>query len=229
MSKNMDRHVQLIVVGGGTAGMAAAIAGARLGLDTLVLEIDNDIGGVPVQSLMGSFANLFVNLDGKPLVGSIPLEILRRMVDTGELIYDDLQQAVHGKIGQPFTIPFQPETYLHVIKQMAQEAGVRILCNTHVVAVHKTGERVDEAVCKRGHATFVCTADMWIDATGDASFAFIAGAPCKAQEDSSFGQLMRIGGVNIQRYLDWLDTARPWEPDPEFITWLSHYTDLTIW
>lgn len=228
MSKNMDRHVQLIVVGGGTAGMAAAIAGARLGLDTLVLEIDNDIGGVPVQSLMGSFANLFVNLDGKPLVGSIPLEILRRMVDTGELIYDDLQQAVHGKIGQPFTIPFQPETYLHVIKQMAQEAGVRILCNTHVVAVHKTGERVDEAVCKRGHATFVCTADMWIDATGDASFAFIAGAPCKAQEDSSFGQLMRIGGVNIQRYLDWLDTARPWEPDPEFITWLSHYTDLTI-
>lgn len=228
MSQIIDRHAQLVVVGGGTAGMAAAIAGARLGLDTLVLEIDHDIGGVPVRSLMGSFANLFVNLEGQPLVASLPLEILGRMVDTGELIYQNLEQAIHGKIGQPFTIPFQPETYLRVIRQMAHEAGVKILCDTRVTAVHKDGERVAEAVCQCGTETFLCTADAWIDATGDASFAFAAGAPCAVQQDSSFGQLMRIGGVDIHRYLDWLFASRPWEPDPDFTNWLCGYTGLTF-
>ena len=81
-----DIRARLAVVGGGTAGMAAAIIGARLGLETVVIEKENEVGGVPIQALMGSFANLFVNLEGKPLVASLPLEILQRLIDAGDMI-----------------------------------------------------------------------------------------------------------------------------------------------
>lgn len=222
-----DIRARLAVVGGGTAGMAAAIIGARLGLETVVIEKENEVGGVPIQALMGSFANLFVNLEGKPLVASLPLEILQRLIDAGDMIYDSCEQAVHGKIGQPFTIPYQPETYVGVIREIARQAGVRILRGTQVLHPSVRSGCVTEAVCQSPRGCFVCRADVWIDATGDASFAASAGVPCTVQSDSSFGQLMRIRGVRIEDYLDWLYETRPWLPDKEFIGWLSGYLNLS--
>ncbi len=52
----MKKHYTLIVVGGGVGGVAAAVAAARTGCETLLLERDFQLGGIPVHSLISSFS-----------------------------------------------------------------------------------------------------------------------------------------------------------------------------
>lgn len=209
----------LVVVGAGTSGSICAISAARCGLRTILVEQTGVIGGVPSTTLMGSFANLMVNTESAPLTGGIILELMERLVRSGATPYDSVQQAILGKIGSPFTIPFIPALYEHVLVEMLEQADVQLFLNCTFLSgqTHANGNHL---VFSSGEQQFCVNAAVVVDATGNASAAAALGAETTCLPTPSYGCLMRLGGVNIESTLTYIRTHKPWEAAPDFQAWI---------
>ena len=220
-------EVDVAVVGGGAAGSVAAISAARLGASTVLVERMGALGGVATTDLMGSMSNRFYDYRLRQLIGGVTRAVMERLVDEGGTPFPDVRDSLIGKLGQPLTVPFRPETLALVYTAMAREAGVRIMLHTHFS--HLLGDKVKPkglvVVNKSGPGAIL--AKTIVDASGDADVAAAAGAPC-TKPDTSWGLLMRIGNVNLQRVMSMLSGLRPWEPWPEFEQWISQQVGLPL-
>lgn len=214
----MEYEAELLVIGGGTAGVICAIEAAAMGIRTILAERTGHIGGVGVQTLMGSFANLMVNTDGKPLLGGRLLELLDRMSKTEGMPYKSLEEAVCGRIGSPFTIPYQPVYYEKVLFDMVKAYGVTLFLNSSFYRAEEAGSRKKMYFTAAGR-TFLVNADVVVDATGSAEVAAACGAPVVDQA-SSHGCLMRVGQVRMEETLCYIWKEQPWKPDPSYEPWL---------
>ena len=145
---------EVIVVGGGTAGTAAAIAAAREGRDVLLVEEGNALGGV---STSGGVNEWYASLEG---LGAIFDEVR------------DTKRAGGAKFGRFFNVE-----YLKIIWQlMAQRAGVRILLNTMMVGAEAAGGRVRAVRLASCGNVFEARGAVFIDASGEGDLAAAAGA-----------------------------------------------------
>lgn len=226
----------VIVVGGGTAGVMGAVAAARLGAQVVMIEKTGQLGGTPIQALMASFANLFRTTQGEELVASLPRELLDRMVQLGGMCYDSAQQAIDGRIGRPFTIPFQPEIYAEAVLDMVLESGVSLYLNTVFCDVLGDHSHPDGVLVAGKSGLMAVLGRVIIDASGEADVAAAADAPSH-YADGTFGCLMRIGGVDTERLMRFVDETRPWKPCPGMLPWLasvlhkpeSELTEKPLW
>lgn len=112
--------VDVAVVGGGTAGVIAAIAAARTGASTVLVERFGSLGGCPTVGRMASMANRFLDAYLRKTIAGIPLEVLERLVKAGGTPYSTLEEALTGRIGVPYTIPFDPEVLAYVLLEMVE-------------------------------------------------------------------------------------------------------------
>jgi hypothetical protein len=141
------REVDVLVCGGGPAGIGAAIMAARQGAKTLLVERSGRLGGMATLALVGPLMGwMRVN----PLVDEVLTRIGGREFDA-ELL--DLKYA-----------------------EIVHEAGAEILLHTFIIDTVMDGNRVTgiRVATKRGIQTI--TAKVTIDATGDGDVAFFAGA-----------------------------------------------------
>src|SRR5438128_11255879 len=79
-------EADLVVVGGGSAGTAAAVTAARAGLRTVLVEDFPFLGGMSTGGAVGTFCGFYYrepNTDFAPLVGRFPAEVERRLPDRG--------------------------------------------------------------------------------------------------------------------------------------------------
>lgn len=219
-------QVDIAVIGAGTAGAVCALAAARCGLKTVLAEQTGVIGGVAATTLMGSWANLLVNTEMQMTTGGIILEVLERMVNQGATPYKTLQEAIKGTIGKPFTIPFQPVWYTHTLTEMLQEAGVTILLNTAFTGGSELPDGRKHLQLAFGTQKEEIQAKVVVDATGNAAVAENLGAEVVSVKagTETYGCLMRIANVDIDRTLQYIRERRPWEPDAAFTQWLSEKT-----
>ena len=111
---------EVCVVGGGPAGFVAAIAAARGGAKTTLVESFGFPGGMATAGLVGPISKF--NFNGRRVVGGIPWEFVERLAAAGGAI-DDLPKGI---------VPFEAETYRHVAREMLEEAGVECLWRTQV-------------------------------------------------------------------------------------------------
>lgn len=192
----MKQKYDLIVVGGGFAGVGAAISAAREGLDVLLIEKFNSLGGAAVHALVMPFMKFWSpdpeTSDPKYLCGDLFLEIIEEMRKLGP--YD------------PRPTRFDEEYLKLVLNRMAIQSGVTLLFNTTVTdATVENGEiRSIKAWGKSRAMEFY--ADSFIDATGDAELATIAGVPSQVgRERDGLCQPMtlcfRMGNVDTEVYL----------------------------
>lgn len=220
-------YADIVVAGAGTSGSLCAIAAARCGLRTVLAERTGLVGGVPSAALMGSFANLMVNTRLQPMTGGIILELVERLVRAGGTPYATAEEAVRGKIGKPFTIPFQPALYEHVLIEMLEESGVRLLLNCSILSGQSSashGIRLDFAA---GAQRLRVRARVAVDATGNAEAAALLGAETCQADNISYGCLMRIGGVEIEKTLAFLRSSAPWKEDPALDAWFRQREEFT--
>ncbi|MGV6872819.1 FAD-dependent oxidoreductase [Pseudochelatococcus sp. B33] len=229
---NKTVRKDVLVIGGGTAGFAAAIAAARNGADVLVLEQRDHLGGThsggmvmmirsmrhmkaPVgfeqkKLLMTTYESSF---DDEQLVRSIAQEYIDRMLSIG---------AAWGQTGQATARQmFDPEVAKWVIQQMVEEAGAEIWLNSQVTDLLREGDKVTGVVLDSLRERVEVHATILIDSTGDGDIAAAAGASFQfGSPDDGLCQPMSlyfgVGGVQLDKTLDYMRT-HPEEFGQEYV------------
>ncbi|MFC0220830.1 FAD-dependent oxidoreductase [Pseudochelatococcus lubricantis] len=198
-----EREIQVlgahdvIVAGGGTAGVMAAIAAARNGASTLILERSGFFGGNIATQLLEHSAG-WQDAAGHPIVGGLPLEMIDRLKAGGAspgLVDDDT--------GYTRTrLPVEHELFKSLIVEWLDEEGVAIMPQAPVVAVSGAGvasgtEAALHAICETRSGRIAFCAKAMVDATGDADL--FAKARCDFHPTSAtqpVSMMFKLGNVD---------------------------------
>ncbi len=193
----MKTKFDLIVVGGGFAGTAAAISAAREGVDVLLIERYNCLGGAAMNGLVLPFMCYFTrdveNKKRKYLCGDLFLEIIRRM------------NVIMGRPEETFGEEFDEEVIKLVLNRMCSESGVTLLYNTSVIEVKKQDGKVNGVTAFSKGIEMEFEADYFVDATGDAELSVLAGCSYKlGREKDGLCQPMtlnfRLSGIDKEKF-----------------------------
>lgn len=179
----------VLVVGGGAAGIAAAIAAARSGAETLLIERYGFLGGLATTALVGAFCGLYTTGPKKHLiVAGVCDELIARLKAVG---------GVDGKRGSGIDprlagLSYDPELFKFTAERMALEAGVKLMYHTLAVDhVWETpGGILKGVVVENKSGRSLLTAHFVIDTSGDADVAARAGVEFEYGDGQGGGQAM---------------------------------------
>ncbi len=172
----------VVVCGGGPAGCAAALAAARRGLSTLVLEGQGQLGGMGTSGHVSHWLG-GRKLDGTWVVGGIFRELSERAAEEGTaLIPQDtdppLKYTPHGWLkGLLHGIPFDPHLMAGFLDRALAADGVEVLLHTRALDVVRHEGRIRHVVFHNKSGLQAIAAGAVVDATGDADVAALAACP----------------------------------------------------
>ncbi|UCH03028.1 MAG: FAD-dependent oxidoreductase, partial [Candidatus Bathyarchaeota archaeon] len=214
--------VDVVVVGGGTAGPVAAIAAARTGASTVLIERFGSLGGVPTVGKCFHVGNAFLDDQMRRVIDGIPVEIFERVVKEGGSRYPTFEETIYGKTKPPTLFLIDPEILAVVLMDMVEEAGVKLLLHTYFCDPVMDGNTMKGVVVQNKSGRKAVLAKIVVDTSGEADVAFQAGVPCKSYpKEGTYGLLMHIGNVDHERFMEYVLRLPADQPDPEFSEWLS--------
>ncbi|MBQ9940541.1 MAG: FAD-dependent oxidoreductase [Clostridia bacterium] len=190
----MKNKYELVVVGGGFAGTAAAISAAKQGVDVLLIEKYNCLGGAAANALVMPFMPYWTNVpdtkERKYLCGNLFLEIVEEM------------NKISG-VGKSMST-FDEEILKIVLNRMVVKYGVKLLFNSSVIEAKKDNGKITSVLVYGKSGTMGFFADTFIDATGDAELCALAGCEYSlGREIDNLCQPMtlcfRLGNVNKEK------------------------------
>lgn len=190
------KKYDLIVVGGGFAGAAAAIAAARGGVRVLIVEKGNSFGGAAVHQLVNPFMAVETEIDGKrvDLAAGMYLEIREKLKKL------DAREKKWNRYS------FSEEDLKFIFNDMMQEAGVDILFHAYLSDVERAGDEIKWLTFLTRGGKIRLSADYYIDATGDAFLSYLAGVPTRLGREDGLCQPMtlcfRTGNVDKERFFN---------------------------
>lgn len=171
------RSGEVVVVGGGTSGAIAAIACARNGVDTLILERHGYLGGTATYGY--PFLGFF-NGRGEQVVSGLPQEVVDRLVAMGASpghIRGGTWSTRETPMLYEFSLtPYDPEILKYVLIEMAQEAGVRFLFHAYLTRAGVKERKVEYVEVWTNSGPFRIKGGVFVDASGDAQLSNLAGA-----------------------------------------------------
>ena len=184
-------NYDVIVVGGGTAGVPAAIAAARGGAKTLLVERTSSLGG-----LMNTGMPALGVLDRRQnkVVGGIIEEIVNDLKKEGRS-FGNLRCPLHNSI----TI-VDPWWYRIAASQKCLEAGVKVLYSTSLLDVEVECAKVAGVSLLSGSHVYGADCGILIDATGDATAAYLAGANYQMGQPESLDGIIAEQAKKESRY-----------------------------
>ncbi len=194
----MKTNYELIVVGGGFAGVAAAISAAKNGVDVLLIEKYNCLGGAASNALVTPFMRYWTIMpetsEKQFLCGNIFLEIVREM------------NKIRGKEEYNIrSVEFDEEILKLVLNRMILKYGVHLLFNTTVTEAHVSDGNIVSIKALGKSMPLEFSADYFIDATGDGELSMLAGCSYQVgRESDGLCQPMtlcfRMSGVDKEKY-----------------------------
>lgn len=170
----------VVVVGGGPSGVCAAIAAAREGSKTVLIEQGGCCGGMATRGLVGPFMTCY-DKDGEiQVIKGLFEEIVNRMVDKGGAIHPSEVRKKTAytswiEIGHDHVTPFCPETLKLVLDEMLEEENVEILYHTTFLSVIMEDSCVTGLRVSSKSGVEEVRGKVFIDCTGDGDVAFAAG------------------------------------------------------
>lgn len=210
-SGNPSFDADVIVVGGGTAGCIAAIAAARTGAKTILVEKNGFLGGTATA---GNVFHGFFDCRGNQIVRGIGEDVVKRLVaeegSPGHLLggkwgHDAPDYFVYSQT------PYDLETFKYAILRMVVEAGVTILLHTFVVDALTEGDAVTRIVVANKSGQSELAARVLIDCSGDADVAARAGAEFEFGRADGKVQnvtlLFTLGNVDFDRVVEYSRAA----------------------
>lgn len=175
-------NTEVLVTGGGPAGVCAAISAARMGADILLVEQGSFCGGTATRGLVGPFMTCY-DADGKEMIiRGIFEEIVDRMVERGFAIHPS--EVLGGtaftswiKVGHDHVTPFEAEGLKLILDEMLEEAGVRILYHTSFLEPVTENDVIKGVYVSSKSGIQLINAKIVIDCTGDGDVAARSGVP----------------------------------------------------
>ena len=192
-------EVDVLVVGAGSAGSTAAIAAARAGARTMVVERYGFMGGVSTGVLDTFYGFYTPGEVTKKVVGGIPDDIVGQLSERGVAF---IRQNTYGAGGG---VTYNPETLKMVWEDTALASGVRLLFHSFCtdVVTSQDGRRVKEIIVDGKRGLMRIAARYVVDASGDADVCYRAGAPFEKAGEHEPAQTLtttfRLAGVDVEK------------------------------
>lgn len=183
------REVDVLVCGGGPAGVGAAIRAGRMGAKTLVVEMQSCLGGVATAGLMSHWT------------GDSSSKIMREIFDRS---YEKCKAIGLAEENHCSKYQINQEVEKIVLEEMAKEANVEILYGTIVCQAVVKEQKIQGVIVENKSGRSMIKAKVVIDATGDGDVAYYAGVPYfKGRETDGKMQpctmMFKVGGVDYSR------------------------------
>ena len=196
-------ETDVLVVGSGPAGLAAALASAREGVDTMLVERYGCHGGVITQVGVESVA--WYRYVGTTDLEGIGIEFENRAEEMGATHALPAEAETTGKL-------LDADMFKVVADTMVREAGVTPLLHSLAVEPVMEGQTVKGILIESKSGRQAILAKRVIDATGDADIAFRAGAPCRMTpkaEMMGVTVMFSCSGVNRKKFFEYMRKDPP--------------------
>ena len=169
------RRCDVVVIGGGSAGVAAAVGAARLGARVVLVERYGFLGGAATHSLVLAYCGLFAATPAgvpEPLVAGVAADVLRQMAALGV----DVAPSQTVSTGN-WVLRLNPEALKIGLDRVAQQAGVELVCHSELIGVQVAQGRIASLRVIDPAGAYDIHAAAFIDASGDCALAHLAGLP----------------------------------------------------
>jgi hypothetical protein len=201
------RRFDVVVAGGGTAGVVAAIAAARQGARTALIEAKGYTGGTVVEggTALHSFYNLWKAFPGvkkRHVVRGIPQEIVGRLAGIGGT-------SGHAEMSKGYgydsvCTAIDTELYKLVTMEMLEEAGVALCLNTFLAGAIRKGARVEGAIVESRSGREAFLARSFVDCTAYGDLAAHAGARYTEPNDYAVCNSFGLANVSMEKLAEFL-------------------------
>jgi hypothetical protein len=219
-------EADVVVVGGGPGGHSAAIAAARNGAKTVLIERYGHLGGMATGGIVIQIPHMS---DGgkEPVIAGLSLEWLERLDPLGGALRPGMQDigsddeklvrkwrrfmgnVINGRIEH--TAWVDPELLKCVLNDMVEEAGIKLFLHSWGVRALTEGDRVNGVVFESKSGRRAVLGKVIIDGTGDGDLLSSAGAAFDASLDpkarsSMLALVFRLGNCDYQKYCDFKES-----------------------
>ena len=190
----------VVVVGGGPGGFAAAVTAARAGAQVLLVERNGYLGG---QLGSGLPFLAFWDIKVRQVVGGIAQEFVDRLEQAG------------ASYGHEYCPHHQSVTLIHpfysriLCFEMVKEAGVELLMHCELADVKMKDGKIQSIIVSGKGQHIEITADVFIDGTGDGDLGALSGATIEKGNENNVMQpptlMFNLGGVNFEEFCDFIE------------------------
>ncbi len=201
MHKLVQMETDVVVIGGGPAGITAAISAAREGSRVVLVERSAMLGGAAASGLtiLG-----YLDRSGKKVLGGIAQEYYDRLAEDGGTI-GHFRCPVHNSMS-----PILPDVFAVVALQMCVEAGVQVLFNCDLTDVHVEDQRIKEVTVYSKSTDIRIKGKIFVDSTGDGDLAYMAGESYRiGNTNTGINQpstlVFTVGNFDLERFFDYLE------------------------
>jgi hypothetical protein len=199
----------VVVLGGGPAGMAASVAAARAGRRTLLLERYGFLGGMGTAAGVTNFCGLHANVHGdiRQVVHGVADDLLQRIDRLGGL------NAPHALFGKTVAQAYDTAAYKIAADDLLLSGGVDVLFHALAAGVVMEGERkVKALLVETKSGRYAVVGRTFIDASGDGDLAAWAGVPYELGDGAGNmlypSTMFRVNGIDPER------AGKAWEVIP---------------
>ncbi len=188
LQESFHKTTEVLVVGGGPSGLAAAVSAARGGAKVMIAEATGCLGGTATSGLVGPFMTCYDSAGKHQIIKGFYDELMIRLEKEGGAIhpskcdtytgYAAYRTGGHSNVG-----PFNSDVLKRVAEQMCVEAGVELLYNATLIDVICEDNIVKSGVFAVRGGVGIIDAKIVIDCTGNGDAAYLSGAPMEKPDE----------------------------------------------
>ncbi len=184
------KECDVLVCGGGFAGISAALAAAREGKQVVLLEKQYMLGGLGTSGLVTVYLPLCDGM-GHQVSFGIAEELFKLSISMGAearypynwLDCDDISKRTERD--PRYEVRFNPQLFAILSEQLLLQSGVEILYGSYAVAVEKHEQQIHAVMIENKSGRQAIKAKTVVDATGDCDIAYFSGAPTELFEQGN--------------------------------------------
>jgi glycine/D-amino acid oxidase-like deaminating enzyme len=202
MMRKPEDDYDVIVAGGGAGGVGAALGAALAGAKVLLVEKYGFLGGAATSSNVLAYCGFFQQ----------GLEPVKAVGGAADLVLDELRKLglpcdpYRSPTTQNWIILLEPEAVKLALDRVLMRHGVDVLLHTRVAAVTRTADRIHSVTLAGMEGRRRVDAEAFVDATGDANLALLAGLAYRTGNEQGHLQAIsapiRVGGRNLAVPID---------------------------